>query len=515
MYIVFGVDSTHIRCIKNISDVRRVETLYRRLVAPTARIRWSYVFPTAFVNTLEFGESGVHDTTVYELGKKFNMWLYDQVKIRCTIAREYIKPNKVKEVVPDKDIVPVAKAVPGEEVVPDKDVVHDKEVVPEKDVVPVPEVVPNKEVVPVADVVPDKDVVPVAEVVPNKEVVPVADVVPDKDVVPVAEVVPNKDVVPVAYEIVNDNEKILQDIKDQIKKVAKYFKDENKVTNTDEPIRCDPEPFSIVSYAFLCDSVRDDGHCAFKPRKLAAQTGITTIYACPMAMEREFLEKTPVKDVLPKECYVLVKVSTKESIAVFDDTYLPFLDNLTLYGIDPAIITDIKTFPSAVSNLQNIVESIAIPSNLDEYLYRMYTGRKFLSCAKPAKSKEIKRILETMYGHYEVTLDRDAGMNVIDVYLQHKKNHSTEMSLCTFIEVLDYLGFLIKEKRVLYLKKCMFPHLINLVALKTTHFEPLDSTAKITQLRRDPRITHAPWSFHQAWMLSSKAMIPPTRAPFV
>ena len=155
-----------------------------------------------------------------------------------------------------------------------------------------------------------------------------------------------------------------------------------------------------------------------------------------------------------------------------------------------------------------------MPSHRDDYLYQMYMIRKFLSSAKPAKNGDIKRIIETMYGYYEVTLDLDAGVNVIDAYLQHKKNHSTEMTLCTFVEVLDYLGFMIKDQRVLYLKKCMFPHVIKLGAKKNTRFcEPLDSDAKITQLRSDPRITHAPWSFHQAWMLSAKAMIPPTRAP--
>ena len=54
----------------------------------------------------------------------------------------------------------------------------------------------------------------------------------------------------------------------------------------------------------------------------------------------------------------------------------------------------------------------------------------------------------------------------------------------------------------------MFPHVIKLGAKKNTRFgEPLDSNDKITQLRPDPKITHAPWSFHQAWMLSSKAML--------
>lgn len=81
------------------------------------------------------------------------------------------------------------------------------------------------------------------------------------------------------------------------------------------------------------------------------------------------------------------------------------------------------------------------------------------------------------------------------------------MTLCTFIEVLDYLGFMIKDKRVLYLKKCMFPHVIKLVASKKCFIEPLESNDKNTQLRRDPKITPAPWSFHQAWMLSSKAML--------
>ena len=138
----------------------------------------------------------------------------------------------------------------------------------------------------------------------------------------------------------------------------------------------------------------------------------------------------------------------------------------------------------------------------------MYTMRKLLSCAKPAKNGDIKRIIETMYGHYEVTLDQDAGVNVIDAYLQHKKNHITEMTLCTFVEVLDYLGFMIKDERVLYLKKYMFPHVIKLGAKKNTRFvEPLYPNDKITQLRPDPKVTHSSWSFHQAWMLSSKAML--------
>ena len=440
MYIVFGVDSTHIRCIKNISDVQRVETLYRRLVAPTVRIRWSYVFPSAFVNTLDF-VGNVHDTTVFELGKKFNMWLYDQVKTRYTIFRQYLKAKKVKE-----------------------ETVED---------------VPVEEDETVEDVPVEED--------------ETADDAPADDVKEGEQ-----------YDV--DRKKIFKDFENQISKIAKSFKSENEGAKIDEiKTKCDPVPFSILSFAILCDSIRDDGYCAFKPRKLAAQNGITTIYACPMAMEREFWEKTPIKDVIPSWCYVLVKV---EKIAVFDESYLPLLDNLPLYGIDPAIITDIKTFPSTVSNLQNILENVDTPSHRDDYLYQMYTMRKFLSSAKPAKSGDIKRIIETMYGHYEVTLDQDAGVNVIDAYLQHKKNHSTDMSLCTFVEVLDYLGFMIKDKRVLYLKKCIFPHVIKLVAKKNTCFgEPLDSKDKITQLRPDPKITHAPWLFHQAWMLSSKAML--------
>jgi hypothetical protein len=393
------------------------------------------VFPTAFVNTLEW-ESDVYDTTVFELGKQFNMWLYDQVKSRYILARQYLKSKKVEEVEP------------------------------------VPEVVPVEEVEPVAE-----------------------DVPVEKDET-------------VKEDIVKVREKAIQDFKNQFNKIAQYVKDKSKDTETDEPKWCDPEPFSII-----CSSNRDDGYCAFKQKKLAVQNGIITIYACPLAVEREFLEKTPVKDVVPEECYVLVKV--EKGIAVFDESYLPLLNDLTLYGIDPAIITDIKTFPSTVSNLQNIVESIAIPSNRDDYLYQMYMMRKFLLNAKPAQSGDIKRILETMYGHYEFTLDQNAGVNVIDVYLQHKKNHSTEMTLCKFVEVLEYLGFMIKDQRVLYLKKCMFPHVIKLVAPKNTCFiEPLETNNKITQLRRDPKITHAPWSLHQAWMLSSKAMIPSTRMSF-
>ena len=440
MYIVFGVDSTHIRCIKNISDVRRVEMLYRRLVAPTARIRWSYVFPTAFVNTLDFA-GNVHDTTVFELGKKFNMWLYDQVKTRYTIARQYFKFKK--------------ETVEEGEPVDDAPVKEDETV----------------------------------EEAPVKEGETIEDV-------------PGEEGEPYVVEC----EKIFKDFETQISKIAKSFKSENECTKIDETkTKCDPVPFSILSFATLCDSDREDGHCAFKPRK----NGITTIYACPMAMEREFWEKIPIKDVIPKDCYVLVKV--EKSIVVFDESYLQLLDNLPLYGIDPAIITDIKTFPSATSNLQNILENIAMPSHRDDYLYQMYTMRKLLSSAKPAKNGDIKRIIETMYGYYEVTLDQDAGVNVIDAYLQHKKNH---MTLCTFVEVLDYLGFMIKDQRVLYLKKCMFPHVIKLGAKKNTRFgEPLDSSDKMTQLRPDPKITHAPWLSHQAWMLSAKAMIPPTRAP--
>ena len=453
MYIVFGVDPTHIRCIKNISDVRRVETLYRRLVAPTARIRWSYVFPTAFVNTLDFA-GNVHDTTVFELGKKFNMWLYEQVKTRYTIARQYLKAKK--ETVEEE---PVESEPADEQPVKEGETIEDGQADEE----------------PVDDV-PGKGGPPKEEPVDGEQ-------------------------------YVVDREKIFKDFEKQISKIAKSFKSENEGAKIDETkTQCGPVPFSILSFAILSDSIRDDGHCAFKPRKLAAQNGITTIYACPMAMEREFWEKTPVKDVIPKECYVLVKV--EKSIAVFDESYLPLLDNLPLYGIDPAIVTDIKTFPSTVSILQNILESITMPSHRDDYLYQMYTMRKLLSSAKPAKSGDIKRILETMYGHYEFTLDQDAGVNVIDVYLQHKKNHSTEITLCTFVEVLDYLGFMIKDERVLYLKKCMFPHVIKLGAIKNTRFsEPLDSNDKITQLRPDPKITHAPWSSHQAWMMSSKAML--------
>ena len=456
MYIVFGVDPTHIRCIKNISDVRRVETLYRHLVAPTARIRWSYVFPSAFVNTLDFA-GNVHDTTVFELGKKFNMWLYDQVKKRYTIARQYLKAKKVKdetvEYVPVED-VPVEE---GE----------------------------------TADDVKEGETIEDEQYVVNRE--------------KIFEDFENQ-TSKIAKSLKTGPEKTFKDLKKQISKTAKYFEDKSECTIT--KTQCDPVPFSILSFATLCDSIsiREDGHCAFKPRKLAAQNGITTIYACPMAMEREFWEKTPIKDVIPNECYVLVKV--ENSISVFDESYLPLLDDLPLYGIDPAIVTDIKTFPSTAGNLQNILENIAMPSHRDDYLYQMYTMRKFLSSAKPAKSGDVKRIIETMYGHYEVTLDQDAGVDVIDAYLQHKKNHITEMTLCTFVELLDYLGFMIKDKRVLYLKKCMFPHVIKLGTKKNTRFgEPLDSNDKITQLRPDPKITHAPWSFHQAWMLSSKAML--------
>jgi len=156
------------------------------------------------------------------------------------------------------------------------------------------------------------------------------------------------------------------------------------------------------------------------------------------------------KDSVPESYYMLIRLESEHGAAnpyvVLDHTYWPILGELVKYEIK---IVDIVFFPFTNTPLANIANMFEMSDTT--YLHDIYRIRKFFNQSKPAG--DIKHVLEYMYNWYH--FDPDFHTDYIDIFVDYMNMapENCKLNEASFYDVLVYLGYMYKDKSVLFVKK--------------------------------------------------------------
>jgi hypothetical protein len=213
-------------------------------------------------------------------------------------------------------------------------------------------------------------------------------------------------------------------------------------------------------------------------------------------------------------CY-LVKYHTSQNkdsqFTVIPAVLHKYMYKLPTYGINDVKVDDVVCFPDN-NNAEFICTILRNMKNSDMHTYvnTLYNIRKTM-IDKVDYGKYIKSVTEYMYKHYDSCYNED-GVDVFDMYKEyvdfnHKLFRNTLLhivDMSKFVLFLKYLGYIVKDYKVLHIRVLEQPRDVNLGIV----YSLADADAhrnkyrqkKLLQLRRVPNVYFRPVS---PWNMST------------
>ena len=223
------------------------------------------------------------------------------------------------------------------------------------------------------------------------------------------------------------------------------------------------------------------------------------IYANVSDMDRDMSINMLIQvDHLPEKFNVIVKYSknkdnTREAIAYLDETQWYCLQTLTQYGIENIEIIDAVFFEpsSKLEHIKDIININAETSDLQSYVTQIYKIKKLLSPMMPAESAVVKRVFLSIYRNYVFDLNERTDTLTLYIDFCHIDYDATiaRLDINEYQKVLKYLGYMMENEQVLYLRKRGKP--IEMTNKHNIHIMPIATKLKNMSLqpRTEPKIT--------------------------
>lgn len=163
-----------------------------------------------------------------------------------------------------------------------------------------------------------------------------------------------------------------------------------------------------------------------------------TIYEdVKQAIHKEVSSKTIQDTTYPNEYYLIHFQNS--SFILADPNTSQYLKQLSQHGIDVQI-TYMNSIPS----------TLTLPSS-KSYQDLLYRTLKFTQPTNH-KSWQIKKVIDLICGHY--ITDFSSNISVSDLYCDFIDSHDRRfINVDTFVEILKYCGYHIKDNHIQYIKK--------------------------------------------------------------
>jgi hypothetical protein len=270
--------------------------------------------------------------------------------------------------------------------------------------------------------------------------------------------------------------------------------------STDESIQSTVVPYNTSSILYKIESNgKESEYIVFSARKNEFQQ----LFLSADTMLLEEIKKIPVPDGSLKKFLMLISftntVTCRQGHAMLDHSYWENLEQLHQLGIKNIEVDSVSFFPY-VEKYNTVIDIFPVSIEPSTFVEDVYKIRKLIGgTTKPTEGKKLKNILQFIYQNYR--FEKHSKVKVEDMFIKYKDSLGIcQVDFKSFVSVLGYFCFSIKDRDILYLSEYIEPK-ANDIKTYESQLEPRCKSN--VQLRRDPKISHLPKDRFK-WRMSSK-----------